>query len=348
LDSSSALIDHDARLFVTAALALESMRNSVDRWASNRAFLVGTLMLTYSCQSLLITASKRKGDFAYNPSIAVFLAEVLKLMFALAMLPNGVAKLRFTGKVLLFALPALLYSLQNVLVFEALKHLAPPEYQLLNNMKLFTTTIVYRIVMRRQFSLLQWLAVVLLGMGMSLVSLKPEQSLNTERICPGVFIMVILSWCSAVAGVTNEWLIKGSVCIEANVWLYLFGSVSCALQMGSEGWAQLGSFQGFTTVTWLIVFCNAILGQSIAFLFKYADSIVKLYATSMSMLFTTVVSIFLFDFHIDVHMVLGCVASLISTCLFYLPTDILLAKDSELLGALQVQCPQPNGHSKSN
>lgn len=318
------------------------MRAFIDRWAKHRGVLVATLMFTYSSQSLLITASKREsGSFSYDASAAVFLAEVLKLIFALAMLPQETRSSLDPRKSLIFAVPAVLYMIQNRLVFEALRYLSPPEYQLLNNVKLFTTAITYRVIMRRELRVLQWLALALLGLGMSLASYSPtnERAQASEaasgQLWHGTVIMLVVSWCSALAGVLNEHLIKKSANnLEANVWLYSYGVLVGALQFCASGWGPLITLEGFTFVTWLIVVCNALLGQSIAFLFRYADSIVKIYGTCMAMGFTTLLSVLFFGFELRFPMVMGFFTSVISVCLYYLPHDVLLATDSQIVADL--------------
>mmetsp|Transcript_52829 Transcript_52829/g.153705 ORF Transcript_52829/g.153705 Transcript_52829/m.153705 type:complete len:333 (-) Transcript_52829:111-1109(-) len=323
------------------------MRQFVDRWARHRGVLVMVLMTSYSVQSLVITASKRQGGFAYDATAAVLLAELVKLLFALAMLPPEARGQLDPRRSVAYALPAVLYVLQNRLVFEALRRLLPPEYQLLNNMKLLTTSVLYRVVMRRQLRLLQWLALLLLVLGMTLAT-QPPEDLNSENRSSsldgiddaslgrwgGVTIMVIVSWCSACAGVLNEWLIKRSPnVLEANVWLYTYGAAACALRLGPSGCVGLLRFEGFTTLAWCVVLCNAVLGQSIAFLFRYADSIVKLHAVCCAMGFTTLVSVAFFGFEVRFHMLAGYIASAISLCLYYAPPELLQATDSELLAA---------------
>merc|ERR1719277_366800 len=107
------------------------------------------------------------------------------------------------------------------------------------------------------------------------------------------------------------------------------------------GWARLLRFEGFSVLTWLVVLCNAVLGQSIAFLFKYADSIVKLYAVCAAMAFTTLMSVLFFGFQVRFNMVAGYAVSAISMCLYYVPSEALLAKDSDVIsgawGARQKQ-----------
>ena len=79
------------------------------------------------------------------------------------------------------------------------------------------------------------LALLLLGLGMALATAPVEAAGGTMM---GSGIMVLVAWCSALAGVLNEWLIKKSNNVleagrlwlerlrQANVWLYLFGTLA--------------------------------------------------------------------------------------------------------------------------
>lgn len=316
------------------------MLESFGRWSQNRLVLVVVLMASYSIQSLLITASKRSGDFEYDVRATVLFAELLKLIFAVSVLPSEVRRNLHFRSSYPYTLPAVLYLLQNQLVFSALRHLSPPEYQLLNNGKLFTTSLIYRVVMKRPLRIAQWLALFLLGVGMALAT-KPDAGTNgiavdSSELWAGVGLMIVVAWCSAIAGVSNEKLIKGSPSVvEANTWLYAYGCLACLVQLffSADGMQNLLQLRGFTMVTWLVVLCNAVLGQSIAYIMKYADSIVKIYAVCAAMIFTTLASVFFFGYELHFHMVGGYLTCAVSTCLYYCPPELLTAVDSEVLSS---------------
>lgn len=319
------------------------MRASLAGFVENRAILVAILMSTYMAQSFLVTLSKRRGEYEYDPAAAVLFAELLKLVLAILMLtPKDRRGLSLGRSTLPYSFPALLYMTQNILVFEALRRLTPPEYQLLNNLKVFTTSIVFRVALRRSLRLVQWMALALLSLSMALSTWPGSAEANKPSAAEpggeswsrwvGVGIMFAISWLSAGAGVTNEWLIKRSRnAIEANVWLYFYGSLVGLLHVYcSGGLARLWTLEGFTAIAWAVVFCNALLGQSIAFLLRYADSIVKLYAVSGAMCATTVVCVIFFDFEVNFQIVVGYLAFGLSLCFYYLPPETLVAQDDDL------------------
>jgi len=306
------------------------MRSFVERWSSNRLVLVFMLMVTYSIQSLLVTASKIQGHFEYDVEAVVFLAELLKLCFAISMLPKDAWGSLCPTSSMIFALPGLLYSIQNRLVFVALQHLLPPEYQLLNNMKLFTTSVCYRLVFRRTLTSLQWFGLTLLGVGMTLSTVSPSSSRESsnifdERLLTGFCVMFVISCCSAGAGVLNEKLIKNSSNAHtANFWLYVYGCSFCSLNIPVHQWSRLSRLEGYTGTVWAIVICNALLGQSVAYLFRYADSIVKLFTTCAAVAFTALLSVPLFGYEVHIWMILGYALSVLAGVLYYTPSQSIL------------------------
>eukprot|EP00434_Breviolum_minutum_P039947 symbB.v1.2.035487.t1/scaffold4787.1/size34883/4 len=205
-------------------------------------------------------------------------------------------------------------------------------------MKLFTTSIVFRVVMKRQLRVFQWLALMLLGLGMALATTpaRTAEMKDNHDLWMGTIIMVAVSWCSATAGVLNEWLIKKSTSVlEANVWLYLFGVITAAAPLP---WSDEGYLVGFTTsiLPWSVVLCNAILGQSIAFLFRYADSIVKLYAVCAAMALTTLLSAIFLNFEVHFNAMGGYLVTFLSMCLYYTPSEVLLSTDTEFLSSVDL------------
>ena len=54
--------------------------------------------------------------------------------------------------------------------------------------------------------------------------------------------------------------------------------------------ARYGIFQGFSNLVWFIVFLNALGGLLIAAVIAYADNIIKGFATSISIVLSTIFS----------------------------------------------------------
>ncbi|CAF1117253.1 unnamed protein product [Adineta steineri] len=79
-----------------------------------------------------------------------------------------------------------------------------------------------------------------------------------------------------------------------------------------------GFFQGYTTIVWIVIFLQAIGGLIIAIVIKYADNVIKGFATSLSILFSSVISYFvLHDFTPTSFFYIGTMCVLTATFLFY-------------------------------
>lgn len=295
-----------------------------------RVLAAGVQVVSYTAQCLLISASKRSdGSFSYDPSEAVQLAELLKLAFATLRLPGGLATLSL-WRSLPFAVVAAVYAVQNNLTFEALRHLAPADYQLLNNLKLVTTSLTYRFMIKRKLRVLQWLALLLLALGMSLsVEVTAQDSggrvVESSSVWRGLCVMVALSWCSALAGVYNELLLKKFANLyEANVYLYFYCALAC---LGPRLWRGFGAdlpLRGFDALTWAIVLSNAVLGQAISYVFRYADSVVKLYSACAGVATTAILSFVLFGVALSRGTLLAYLVCLASFCLYHSKPETLL------------------------
>ncbi|KAF6174140.1 hypothetical protein GIB67_033672 [Kingdonia uniflora] len=66
-----------------------------------------------------------------------------------------------------------------------------------------------------------------------------------------------------------------------------------------------GFFHGYSLVTTCMILNHALSGIAVSMVMKYADNIVKVYSTSVAMLLTAVVSVFLFGFHLSLAFFLG-------------------------------------------
>jgi hypothetical protein len=71
-----------------------------------------------------------------------------------------------------FAVPAFVYFLKNNLMFYGLKFLNPVQFQLLGNLKIPATTLLFWLMMKKPLTDLGWLSVILLTIGLTITQLK--------------------------------------------------------------------------------------------------------------------------------------------------------------------------------
>lgn len=137
------------------------------------------------------------GDHRYFTSTAIFLTEVIKLAISLtfaiyevsrSLAPSTPATVIFeqiynavfSGDGWKLAIPACLYTLQNTLQYVAVGNLDPVHFQILYQLKILTTAIFTVTMLGRSLSPKRWVALVILTMGVSIVSIPSSGSKETS------------------------------------------------------------------------------------------------------------------------------------------------------------------------
>ncbi|KAJ0962971.1 hypothetical protein J5N97_028093 [Dioscorea zingiberensis] len=307
-------------------------------------FVAALLTLLTSSQGILTTLSQTNGRYRYDYATIPFLAEIFKLLVSSFLLWKefqGSYPPRMTTEwktVRLFPIPSIIYLIHNNVQFATLTFVDPSTYQIMGNLKIVTTGILFRLFLKRKLSNLQWMAIVLLAVGTTTSQVKG----CGEATCDSIFsspiqgyMLGLLSAClSALAGVYTEYLMKknNDSLYWQNVQLYTFGAIFNMLRLVWDDfrlgfykgpwWQRL--FNGYTLTTWLVVLNLGSSGLLVSWLMKYADNIVKVYSTSMAMLLTMILSIYLFSFQPTIQLFLGIIICMMSVHMYFAPPQILI------------------------
>ena len=175
--------------------------------------------------------------------------------------------------------------------------------QVLYQLKIFTTALFSVLMLSKNLSALQWLSLCILFGGVSMVTVDTSSAPATtnsedQNVWIGVIAVVISP---GFAGVYFEKILKGST---ASVWLRniqlgIFGSLCAFIGMilyDGSTIQDVGFFHGYTPLVWFVVSQQALGGLIVALVIRYADNILKGYATSLSIIISAIVSVYLFDF----------------------------------------------------
>ena len=240
------------------------------------------------------------------------------------------------------AVPALLYLIQNTLLYIALSNLSAPFFQVTYQAKLVTTAIVSVLMLGRSYSPKQWLCLVGLSAGVAIVVLGESQDKSSttttdetkpvQSLMVGLVAVTIACFCSALAGVYFEKVLKvattdkdGSARAPVSVWmrnfqLSFFSVIIALLQnagtptpAGEEPKAYL---HGFTPLVWVLVVLQAGGGLLVAAVIKYADNVLKGLATGVSVVAATVFSMIIFGTPLSNQFSMGAVLILLSVYFF--------------------------------
>ncbi|NP_001355271.1 putative CMP-sialic acid transporter 4 isoform X1 [Solanum lycopersicum] len=290
------------------------------RQKSRRSFVTLILTVLTSSQSILIVWSKRAGKYEYSVTTANFLVEALKCALSLVALlriwrTDGVTddnRLSTTwDEVKVYPIPAALYLVKNLLQYYIFAYVDAPGYQILKNLNIISTGILYQIILKRKLTEIQWAAFILLCAGCTTAQLNPSSDHVLQAPLQGWVMAIVMALLSGFAGVYTEAIIKKRPSRNINVqnfWLYVFGMIFNAFAIMTQDFDAVmndGFFHGYSLITVLMILNHALSGIAVSMVMKYADNIVKVYSTSVAMLLTAVVSVFLFGFHLSLAFFLG-------------------------------------------
>ena len=142
------------------------------------------------------------GDHRYFTSTAVFLNELIKLAVSLSLAmyetsrtlaPSTPATVLFeqiynavflSGDCWKLAIPAVFYTLQNLLQYVAIGNLDAVQFQVLYQLKILTTAIFSVVLLRRTLGVKRWMALLVLTLGVCVVSLPADSGVPVSLYLP--------------------------------------------------------------------------------------------------------------------------------------------------------------------
>jgi len=177
-------------------------------------------------------------------------------------------------------------------MFYIIKDLGPTAFQVTNNLKIFITAILMRILLFRKISWIRWKALIILAAGSVVTQLKCEEAVDQQLRIISYCIVLLNVLASGAGSVISELLLKGtgedtSDSIHwKNMQLYsygiLFGCISYVQSTETVGTGN--AFEGFNWAAWATVASLTIMGISVSFVLKHIDNIAKCFVTVLSML----------------------------------------------------------------
>ncbi|XP_020595606.1 CMP-sialic acid transporter 4-like isoform X2 [Phalaenopsis equestris] len=245
----------------------------------------------------------------------------------------------------LLAVPALLYAINNYLKFIMQLYFNPATVKMLSNLKVLVIAVLLKMIMRRRFSIIQWEALALLLIGISINQLRslPEGTTTLGLpVATGAYVYtMIFVTVPSVASVFNEYAMKSqfetSIYLQ-NLFLYGYGALFNFLGIiGTvvvKGPSNLDILQGHSKATMFLILNNAAQGILSSFFFKYADTILKKYSSTVATIFTGIASAALFGHTLTINFMLGISVVAISMHQFF--SSVAKVKDDTSTGTLEV------------
>ncbi|ORY01481.1 nucleotide-sugar transporter [Basidiobolus meristosporus CBS 931.73] len=280
------------------------------------------LTLQSSCLVLLLRYSRmerQQGVPLYIASTAVVFAETLKTMVCLACIYRDCRKWTTFTKVLSsevfdnwvevkrMMIPSGLYAVQNNLLFIALSNLEAVTFQISYQLKILSTALFSVSLLGTRLSRNRWFSLVLLMIGVILVQLPTTssapsaESSGLERPFIGLVAVSLACLSSGFAGCYFEKMIRSGTTsmwirnLQLGIPALLFSLIAMVL---SDGKAIMrgGLFQGYDTLTWMVILNQALSGLLVSMVVKHAGNILKSFANSLSIIISSLISFYLFGF----------------------------------------------------
>ena len=275
---------------------------------------------------LLFKLCQFEGVYTFSPTSSIAITEFTKLCMAAGLQyrfagGRGTTFSKFFNSlspviVANYAGLALLYTTNNYITFYV--HLAadPGTYTLGKSVTPYLVAVLLRLSGDRLHSL-QWLCIIIQCCGIAVTQYDPCG--DTTTLSPSAYGLIGFSACiTATCGVWNQKVVKGfetPVHLQ-NMVLYSFGfllATTAYLAPRTDGTPRLGFFEGYSALPAALIFFQAFQGLAVTWVLKYADAIIKNFASTAVMAILVVVSVFLFGLRTTPVTWLGVIIVLTTT-----------------------------------
>jgi len=234
------------------------------------------------------------------------------------------------GEKLQLAIISMLYTIQGICAFIAIKHLSPEVYQVTTQLKILTTSLMAFLVLNKKFGYRQILALCGLIIGCILVnnvksSSNSKKAQSTDYI--GVCTCITACFLSSFCGIWLEYLAKSknthsfSYVMHFNfelslMGLYIYYIFLCCMHSYDSRSLEMSFFKFNHPSIILVIGLHSLGGILVAAVMIYADNVFKCFVVAVSILISTVISVFVFSTSLTMEFCIGAVVVLGSSLLY--------------------------------
>lgn len=333
---------------------MNSSSKGVGSTAQNNEFykIVALVALVVQNASLILfmrySRIVRPSSESYITSTAVMVSEGVKFLAAslLCFINDGSGNPREfflllyqefwtkRNEFILLTIPAGLYTLQNNLQYVGASNLPADVFQVLSQLKIVSTAILSVLMLNRVLSLQQWLAVVLLSVGVAVVQLHSTRKVNAanadeQNALVGLCALLSVAFLSGFAGVYFEKVLKttaASIWVR-NIQLSFIGAICASAPIftsDAEVIARDGFFRGYDKWTVIVILLSACGGLITAAVVKYADNVIKGFSSAIALVISSLASCYILDDStLNLYFILGASIVIGSAMLYGAKTTII-------------------------
>ena len=283
-------------------------------------------VLLWVSSHLLVYASKLAGAPDYNVTSVVLLTEAIKLVMAVTLYfwyDGDAAQLRRAigssrPLFLRYSVPALLYCIYNNLVYANLSAFDPGTYNVLMQVRIVMTGLLYQWLFSKRLNRNQWAAIVLITIGCMCKESAKLTSAPTLHANARAWLMLLMQLLASVfAGVYTELLLKGAAGPGVttnlqNAYMYahsvLWNSAFLLVQgrLG-EAISAYNLAVVFSPTLLTIMAIMSTVGLVTGFFLKHLDSVLKSVASATEVVLTMILSALIFSTPLDLTSVTSAV-----------------------------------------
>lgn len=286
-------------------------------------------VVIYGSHAPLISLCRVDGVIPFSSSVVVLLIELVKFIISLACLLITERKpfdMPFSWRLALpYAFPAILYGVNNNLVVHMQHFMDPSSFQVLSNLKIVSTALLYSFFLVQRLSIRKWLALFLLttaGVFYSYGGIQDVEKTSAAThlyiTLPGLLIMLLYCLISGTSAVYTEMTLKTQKLPLnlQNIFLYSFGIIInlIAHLLGSHSG---GFLDGFSIWVLVIIISQAFNGLIMSVVMKHSSNITRLFIISCSMLVNGLLSLLLFQLQLTFLFFLVVILIGFAVYLFY-------------------------------
>jgi len=287
-----------------------------------------TYLVLYCVFDILASWSAKNdgGFYKFEPACVVLVVELGKLLvtcgLVVAFPPSyWPTTSKFFTVCFFLSGPAMCYTAINVITLICLAKVSLAHYAVWYQVGIFFNAFLWWVAFRRPFGWQRTFALVLLAFGCALNSVGPDMQV---AITPYVGLVIGSSFVSAVGCVLNEYFYKQDARLDLNLQnavLYSLTSIFCLILITFHCHHRLLSvhnfFEGFHTVTWILVGVQVFIGLSVSRILRYASVITKNYVMALHVPIEVVCAHFLIGSQLTIFTFISAMLIGISTCIYY-------------------------------
>ena len=285
-------------------------------WLSLVVFVVQN-----ACGTMLVRYTKTFAVQEYNSEAAVLMQELaVKLPLSLCLFaiecggPWSMAKALahdlYTHRMewVKMTVPAIIYTVQMALLYVGLENVSAAIGQVTYQTKILFTALCSVLLLKRQLSPNQWLALLILMIGVvcvqDLTGSKKQLGKSGQQPILGLAAFLVAALCSAFASVYLEKMLKSGRAPSLwlrNIQLAVHGTwvAACIIRFRRDPRiATDGLFYGMNGLIWFSIFWQASGGLIVALTIKYAGNLLRCFAQAGAIILVAVTSHSMFGFAI--------------------------------------------------